>query len=299
LPVICMILLVACKEKGPFINYTNENYSDTSYVGPVPAAQSHNVLIEDFTGVTCTNCPQGHDYINAIIAQYPNRINVLSIYPNDFGQANPTLITTEDIRTAYGTQIGQTIYGALQFMPMAGIDRVQYASNLQLDRSVWSTATSTRLSSATPVNLSVTSSYDSVSGKAVIQATVVFTQTVTTQQNLSMAIVEDSIIGPQEDIKAQTGIDTFYAFTNVFRDFVTINNAPYGDAFLAGQASIPAGTVYIKKITYTLPAMSTTAKGLQLNAIKAAHCKVVAFVNYTNSAGSKDVLQSATCKFAP
>jgi hypothetical protein len=222
-----------------------------------------------------------------LVAQYPGRINVLSIYPKDFGQAEPIGGLTPDsmdFRTDAGTEIDKTIYNTIGVMPSGGVDRVKYQSELLLDRSAWAAAVAARLSYSSPVNLTLSSTYDAVNKKATVEAKVSFTQDMTDKVNLSVALTENGLIGAQED---GINVDTFYHFTNVFRTLIS-NGIPWGDGILSTQSSIPAGTVYIKRITFSVS-----------RSWNPANCNVVAFVNYNGTGSGKDVLQSASCKLAP
>ena len=42
------------------------------FVSTVP--QNRNVVIEEFTGINCQNCPDGHRVANSLMATYPGRV---------------------------------------------------------------------------------------------------------------------------------------------------------------------------------------------------------------------------------
>src|SRR5690348_14133339 len=86
-------LLYSCKEVGPDINlHGNQNaLTDSTYVeSPVQTPETKNVLIEEFTGVRCPNCPQGHVIIANIKAANPGRVVSVSLHPqNSLGYPYP------------------------------------------------------------------------------------------------------------------------------------------------------------------------------------------------------------------
>ena len=92
----------SCKEVGPDINlHGNQNaILDTTYIeSPVATAEVKNVVIEEFTGVRCPNCPQGHVIIANIKAANPNRIVAVSLHPvNSLG--HPYSFSTQDFENA-------------------------------------------------------------------------------------------------------------------------------------------------------------------------------------------------------
>jgi len=280
----CVLLFAGCKEKAPPINFSDAVNKDTAYlVSPVPAADPHNVLAEEFTGQTCPNCPAAHDELNALAAD--GRLNILGLYITGMSQTKPPTGALYDFRTAIATQISDNIYlgGPKSGIPCGGIDRVPVSSSLLLNALTWPDAINQRKTIVDSLNLSVVSSYKAADSTATITVMVTYVQQISTKQNLSIAIVEDSIIDKQEK---PSGTDDAYLFTNVFRDMVTA--APYGDPILSTQAIKEPGRVNRKIYTYKVNPTW-----------KPKHCRVIAFVHYSNSEANKDVLQSVQTKLAP
>src|SRR4051812_16959427 len=75
-----LVFLNSCTEKGPSIDFSQVKAVDTAYIGPVAAPQSRNVLVEEFTGVQCTNCPAGTLVLNAAEDANPGRVIVVSLH---------------------------------------------------------------------------------------------------------------------------------------------------------------------------------------------------------------------------
>src|ERR1043165_4143799 len=67
-----------CQEVGPYINLSGNHGSDT--LGYVDSSQQKNVLIENFTGASCPNCPQGREIIDALLTDNPGRIVVVEVH---------------------------------------------------------------------------------------------------------------------------------------------------------------------------------------------------------------------------
>lgn len=59
--------------------------------------QDKNVVLEEFTGVNCVFCPDGHARAQAIQDAYPDRVSLINIHTGGF--ANPTG-NQPDFRTA-------------------------------------------------------------------------------------------------------------------------------------------------------------------------------------------------------
>jgi hypothetical protein len=281
LTVLLLASLSACTEKGPYIIFGASLSRDTTYLATTETPQNHNVLIEEFTGASCPNCPQGHAIIENITSANPGRINSMALHLKGFPQAAPVNGGTYDFRTDAATYIGAHIYPGVNAEPMAGIDRVIYTTGMLEDRANWPTDASTRLSVPNKVNLYVTSNFKSSDTTASIQVKIAYTQALIDTENVTIAIVEDTLYDKQED---GLNTDNNYLFNNILRATIT---AAAGDPVKAPTSGKEAGRVVISnynnvKIT---------------NIVNPKHCRVIAFVAKTGS--SQEVLQSVQTPLAP
>ncbi len=282
-----VIAIAGCKEKAPPINLLPDVAAkDTTYVvTPAPAAEQHNVLVEDFTGAQCPNCPAAHKILEQLDSQYntPNiRINVLSMHildPN-FSQTKPYGTAKYDFRQQQARDVSDNIYGGINAIPVGGIDRKVFNGLLKIGRGDWISLITEGMAAQDSVNLDVTSSFDSASKKASIKVKVTWPFATSAAQNLSIAIVEDGFIDMQEDGEF---VDTFYHFNDIFRGFVT--SSPYGDPLLATISPKEAGRVFERTYVYAVNA-----------AWNPANCRVIAFVHRDASVGGVNIYQSKQTK---
>lgn len=290
-----LLLLTGCKEKAPFIDFGRAASVDSAYVGPVPTAQLHNVLVEEFTGQSCSNCPAGHDLLESISNAHSDRVNIIGLYQNDnTALTNPPSGYQYDFRSNDANTIGVTVFGKVAGIPTAGIDRApgSASSPLQIARPDWGTMIPGRLSIADSINLLVVSNYDTATQTATIKATVTYLYPMSSKQSLSIVIVEDSMTDKQEFPSFQyppDGVNPNYVFTNVFREMITA--VPWGDPILDTLATKPQGQVYWRKYTYKPKA--------EVNPhIVPKHCRVIAFVSSAET-NDKHVYQSAQTTLIP
>jgi hypothetical protein len=219
--LIGLALLSSCKEVGPDINLGgNANaVSDTTYVeSPVATPELKNVVIEEFTGVRCPNCPQGHQVIASIKASNPERIVAVSLHPiNSLGA--PYAFSVQDFKN----QKAQSLFdylGQIGLEPAAGIDRKLFSgeSNILLDKNKWITCANQQLAQTSPVNLLLSKSYDSVSRELTMIVELHYTDTVPESNKLTLLLTESNIVTAQLDGSI---IDTFYTHKDVMRDVIT------------------------------------------------------------------------------
>lgn len=281
--VAAVFAFASCTEKGPIIDFGGRK-SDTTYVQTNDTVQQRNVLIEEFTGVSCSNCPKGHALIASLETSYPGRIVAVGLYEKNNINTDPNPKTVDTLNTDDATAICNSIYGGVNTMPGAGIDRVEAGSplSLQLDRSIWGAQVATRINVTAPVSLYVTSQYDDASRIVTVTVRAVFTQAFSNGVRMTLGVTEDSINEAQEDNNPlPIHYDSPYMQNHVLR--ATISQ-PTGDIFLTSIANKEVGRVYQRTYTYTLP-----------NKWVANNCNIFAFVQ-TDGAGSQEILQAAVTK---
>jgi hypothetical protein len=68
LPLVAALLATGCDVISP--PYTEESPADTGTAG----AFVQKVLLEDYTGFRCGNCPEAHERAQELQARYPGRV---------------------------------------------------------------------------------------------------------------------------------------------------------------------------------------------------------------------------------
>lgn len=279
--IAAVTLFSACKEVGPAVNLTPTEKKDTTYVtATIPAAEARRVLVEEATGVKCVNCPEGARLLAQLSNDNPGRVLVVGLHAGAL--TSPIFNESKyDFRTTFAADLFNFMGGEPN-KPAAAIDRQLVGASYFLDKSVWPSKIPERLAVATPLNLSMTSDFDSVGNIATISIKGIYTSAVTASQSLTIALIENDIIDAQEDKDTPgDGVIPDYKHEHVLRDMVT---PIYGTALLDEFPTKEAGRVFERVIKYTLPA---GASAWNIN-----NLKLVAFVHNAGTAG-KDVVQAA------
>ncbi len=287
------LAITSCKEKPPYINLSATTVAakvDTTYLlATVPVADPHQILVENFTGATCSNCPAAHDVLHALDSTYAGRLNIVSLYIKNFSQTNPPEGAKYDFRTQGATDIMNSVFPGIGAMPCAGIDRLPigdastYGNGNLIGRNLWNTVVADRVNTNDSINLTLTSTYDAASRNATINLKVTYLEPTSVAQYFSIVVVEDSFVDVQE---YPTFFDTAYEFNNIYRGSVT--TGAFGESILPAMATKVKGTVYDVTYTYHVDA-----------AWNPAHCRLVAFVNKDAASGGINVYQSAHAKLKP
>lgn len=292
--IICIAAIVGtgCKENDLTLKFGTTTLQDTTYVlatSAIPTAQSRNVLVEEFTGQSCTNCPAAHTLLDGIVSQPGNagRVNVVSLYPlpGDKGgpQANPPSGSNYNLTDSDASNIITGIYVSIPGLPSGSVDRVMSSGGLVYFSSDWPSVINAEKAKPDSVNIDIASTYDAVGGKATISVKVTYIDSTSLPENLSVYILEDSVVAYQE--LANTSIDSTYLFNDILRKVLT--SVPAGDVLSAPKNP---GRVFLKVYSYTPAAHLPTEP-----APKPAHLRVVAFVSCANG-GDVHVVQSMQAK---
>ena len=270
----------SCKEVGPQIDLTNGKHNtllDTTYVeSPAQTAETRNVLIEDFTGIQCVNCPASHVIIDNLIASTGGHVVGVALHTSFQDDPLPDskqVLTSNDAQTLLSYMVDPG------FKPCGAVDRIVHNTsfgNAILDvKDDWSGYTTNDLTVPTPVNIILSKTYTAATQTATIDVELHYTAAQTDSDKLSIFLTEDSIVTSQ--LLSDNSDDSTYVHNKVFRGAVT---NILGDKI---NANLTAGTVVRKIYTTTIT-----------NALwKPEHMNIVAFVHkYQN--GSSDVLQVKT-----
>jgi len=147
------------------------------------------VLIEDFTGYKCTNCPQASSELKTIEELYPGKVVGIAIHAGFFAQPSGDFIT--DFRTTEGNELAD--FFEPEVFPIGMINRQGYPQNILLSYTDWASIAGEQLLQAPTIDLSISEENNSV----IIQA-----RRLSESNNslkLVVCITEDGIIYKQID----------------------------------------------------------------------------------------------------
>lgn len=260
--------LVNCTENKPIIPCLSCD-SNTTPINPETVVKK--VLMEEFTGVRCVNCPQAKLEIDNLQSEnlFGEKFIAVSYHAGFF--ARPYNNSANDYRTEQGDVIIEFLDQPIGF-PSGVINRKLFSGegDLQIEAfATWGGFVGLELEEAAIMSLDLETTYNASNRILNVSVGIMPTQNISDDLNLSILITEDDIVDVQ---LTPDGIVEEYAQTHVFRAMITNTlGDPITDALVANQAS---SDIY----SFTLP-----------NEWVAEKCKVVAFVHHATE--TKEVLQ--------
>ena len=161
--------------------------------------ENKNVVLEEFTGIYCTFCPDGHRLAKQFQSANPDDVVLVNIHAGSFAAPNGN---DPDFRTIHGTLIasGAGIVG----YPAGSINRRLFPQYTQgggtaMSRGQWSSAGSIILGEASYVNIAMDAVYDVSTNKIYADVEMYMTGNMPSGSNLSLvvALLQNNVEGPQ------------------------------------------------------------------------------------------------------
>ncbi len=214
------------------------NYSQT-LVSTEPTLKT--VVLENFTGINCSNCPDGHAIAESIRAANPDRVIIVGVHQGSY--ATPST-GQPDFRTSFGNSLANQ--AKLTGYPAGTVNRhifSAYAMNngTAMSRGAWSAASSQMLLQSSPVNVGVKSVFDPATRLLTVDVEAFYTATPQTSTNyINVALLESNVIA------YQNGGSSNYNHKNILRHFLT---GQWGDTI----TNLAYGSFRAKNYTYTVP----------------------------------------------
>ena len=216
-----------------------------------PPQVSRAVLIEDYTGQYCVNCPRATEEIERLIEQYGDSIVIaVAIHSGPFGKSKgePSPLYTE---------VGDMYFNTwgMSAQPIGLIDRL--FGSTPFSYTDWAGGVNYEVAIEPPVSFLTDIDYDAETGDAAIEVQTIGLDSALVSGKLQVWLVEDSIDSFQ--LMPDGSREEHYNHMHVFRASV---NDPWGDAL-----SVSHGQVAVKNYELKLdPAWVPE------------HCSVVTFL---------------------
>ena len=234
--------------------------------------QKQKVLLEEFTGIHCGNCPDGHQMARILLNSLPGNSYVVSIHAGSYSTPNPG---EPDYRTAVGDSVSSFLGSERAGYPCGSMNRTNISgSSYFIPRAYWVAYGQYFSSQDAPVNLYVNSVYDGATKKLTVHVEGYYTaDSPEGTQTLSVLWTQDDVLGPQNG--ATKGDQ--YEHEHMLRDYIS---PVWGDTISIGRAT--KGTYFTKDYVYALP------DSVGPVAVKPEDMTVLAFVT-TNKADVENV----------
>ena len=231
--------------------------------------QYKSTILEEFTGIYCGYCPDGHLIASNMYNANPDRVILINIHQGSF--ANPGA-GDPDYRTSWGDAIANQT--GLTGYPAGTVNRhvfstAQSAGGTANGRSTWSAMSDEIMQQVSPVNVGASSTYNASTNELTIDVEAYYTSNSSASTNyMNVVLIQDSLLGPQSggtNYNPTNYVGSDYVHSHMLRDMVT---GQWGDVI----NNTTQGSLYQNQYIYTLP---TDVNGVSVDI---SNCHLVVFV---------------------
>jgi hypothetical protein len=228
------------------------------------------VLVEEFTGVACVNCPQGAAELANLKGIYGENLVIVSIHAGEFSDPLPE--SKYNFKTEEGTNL-ENYLGTPIGYPTAVVNRKKFvgANSLQAFKNQWSGFIQQDLAIAPSLALNTETNFDADTRKLDVSVTILPSKNLAGEHRISLMLTENHISDAQEDggILVED-----YEHEHVLRDMLT----PFDGTILT--ENLQSGVPIVKQFSMILP--------VDFNA---QNCNIVVFVHHGGTP-DKEILQA-------
>ncbi|HLG02518.1 MAG TPA: Omp28-related outer membrane protein [Bacteroidia bacterium] len=257
--------------------------------GPPPASDTvRKILIEDFTGHLCINCPDAAEMLDSLEHAFPGQIIGVAAHVGFFAQPCPPAALPEDAPAGtFGEDFRSPeessydlIFGTNSWpYPNGMVNRDGFPANIPTDVDEWDDMSSTILAKSISAYLKINPTYNSSTRQLSLSVNGLFMIDTTGTYALTVYLLEDSLTGWQTDSDHPEGLDSNYIFNHVLRGCINSPGSVLGETVMTG--TIPSGTSF--QYTLLAPYVVSTA-------FNDEHLRIVAYLYKTEDYG---VMQAA------
>jgi hypothetical protein len=251
IPVISLILVLgsSCdKIEGPYKDVNPNGGQDTS-------SSLRKILVEDYTGHTCGNCPKAAETAASLEGLYPSQVLVMSVHagwfsiptpPNPLPSGAPAGSYSYDFRNPAAKAIDD-FFGVSNIGNPNGMVNRKEQGSLIMGQSAWSSAVQTFVGQKAAVRIALSTDYSSATRTGSVSVESKFTEAVVDEYKLIVYLLEDSIVNWQKDDRKSPSHLSNYIHRHVLRSAV---NGNWGE--VVAIPSTQTGSSIISNYSYTL-----------------------------------------------
>jgi len=226
-----------------------ENPDDTLYFTDSTSVAHTQVLLEDFTGHLCVNCPEWGIFAHNRAEELDHKLVIIAIHAGTYAIADDVGLYTANFSTPSGEQFFEDfdVWGN----PTAMINRVEYNGSRIITTGNWGNAIDEQLAKEPVASLKLKNTFYPSSNFIAIDIDAEALSDLTGKYFVCVFITEDHFISPQKNNNEDVGpkpdwLD--YEHMSILRGAI---NTSYGKQ-ISETGEMITGQVYKKQYIYKI-----------------------------------------------
>ena len=236
LPIIFFAFIFSCDK----IDIPLKKQANTCGKDTIPIRK---ILVEDYTGHLCNNCPEAAEILHEIKNDYCDHIIPLAIHVSSFANPINDSPFSNNYKTDAGNELDEFYQVSNEGLPNGLVNRKKYNNSYIIGKGSWETAVNKLYSIPADVHIAINSSYNPVNKEITATISSKFLFNVNYAMNIGLYITEDSIVSPQ---LSKHGVINDYVHRHMLRKSIT---GAFGESFVS---SALIDDVIEKTFTFTI-----------------------------------------------
>ncbi len=169
------------------------------------------VLVEDFTGHRCGNCPRAAESLKQLENLYGDQIVSIAVHAGFFAEPAGSIFGI-DYRTPIGDELDDLFGNSAAGLPNGLINRKSYNGETIIQHTNWASKTSEWINLPPDAHIIINPDYNTGNRELSVEVRTQFLNQIDESLNMVYYIVEDSIQSPQADydLPAPSYITDYY-----------------------------------------------------------------------------------------
>ena len=256
--------------------------------GPIDTTDNikQNVLLEDYTGHLCGNCPEAADVAHDIQKLYgKDRVVVIGVHSGPFARVSMPDYPT-DWKSPEGIQLDASFGISRAGNPNGLVNRSERNGKFILSQNDWAPAVTSLLTNEPVMGISADVSWDEGSRTVTANVDLTYIKNGALDHYLCGYVIENGLIGDQLDYRVSPSHVEDFEFEHVLRASM---NGTWGEP-VSTDALPAAGQTIEKQLSYTFPSDKDW---------KPENCELVFFVHRHQNPDTKEVVQVISVPVIP
>lgn len=269
------LFIVSCSDTKTTDNPTTKVTPEEFLASTEPS--NRNAILEDYTGVRCGYCPQGHALAKAAAEAKPGKFIIMALHAS--GSYSSPSTGWANFETPIGpallAQIGVTGFpaGTINREKAADLGAApQKTGGMAMGRSSWEKAGNAVIAKPSYVNIGSKATFDAATRVLTVKVDMYYTGDAPAANNINVALLQSHLFSKQSGGSPD---GNNYEQNHVVRDFIT---GQWGE--VVPEASTKMASKFTKTFTYTVPenynGPDTFKEGGGM--VKIEDCEIVVFV---------------------
>jgi len=231
--ILAVIVFAACDVIEP-------PYTDEYVPPPIDDTVVRKVILEEYTGHLCINCPTAAVKAHELKALYGEQLILMTIHAGYYaGLSSPNYMT--DFTTSVGDDL-DNFFMASSVVPCGIVNRKQFSGSYILQSSAWGSKISDLTALAPDADINIIRTFNSGTSTVDLNTRVDFFSEISNPVMISAYLTEDSIIDYQKNNNSAVGTTPDIANYNHMHILRGSLNGTWGDT-LSATGAMPGNQI--------------------------------------------------------